>query len=427
MLSWVFGNKEKAKHRKKKRAGAKPSYEKAREIAERGSVEERSGQAAEEDLQPEILYYFATDESPRVRRAVANNDGTPLQADLILAKDADDEVRSELARKISRLVPSFTDAETDRLTAMAIEILEILAEDNLPRVRAIMAEELKRADNIPNHIVQRLARDIEEIVSAPILEYSPLLSEQDLLDIIGGGVEAGALIALARRHGLAEQVVDAVFGTRQVGAVTALLDNRSAMVTEKTLDMIAGEAASVEGWHQPLVSRDNLPARTLRRIAGFVSAALVDQLIERNSHLENDFLDELRQSVRKRIDAGDLTDGEDDWQPAEERAKKMHAAGALDEKALTAAIANGDNAFVRHALVLMSELPAEMVSKMLNAGSGKAVTALSWKAGLSMRTAMTLQSGIGRVQPKSMINARDGIDYPMPEEDLRWYIEFFSV
>ncbi len=54
-------------------------------------------------------------------------------------------------------------------------------------------------------------------------------------------------------------------------------------------------------------------------------------------------------------------------------------------------------------------------------------TALSWKASLSMRTAMTLQSGIGRVQPKSMINARDDTDYPMSEEDLRWYIEFFSV
>ncbi len=358
---------------------------------------------------------------------IANNDGTPLQADLILAKDADDDVRSELARKVSRLVPSFTDAETDRLTAMAIEILEILAEDNLPRVRAIMAEELKHSDNIPNHIVQRLARDIEEIVSAPILEYSPLLSEQDLLDIIGGGIEGGALIALARRHDLAEQVADAVFAIRQGGAVTALLDNQSAMITEKTLDMIADEAASIEEWHQPLVDRDSLPVRTLRRIASFVSAALVDQLIERNSHLENDFLDELRQNVRKRIDTGDLADGEDDWQPAEERAKEMHAAGALDEKSLAAAIASGDNAFVRHALVLMSELPAEMVSEMLNASSGKAVTALAWKAGLSMRTAMALQSGIGRVQPKSMVNARDGTDYPMPEEDLRWYIEFFSV
>jgi len=67
MLNWVFGNKSK-KRGKKPGIGNKPTYEKAREIASGGSVTERQKLAAHEDLEPEILYYFATDNSAKVRR-----------------------------------------------------------------------------------------------------------------------------------------------------------------------------------------------------------------------------------------------------------------------------------------------------------------------------------------------------------------------
>jgi hypothetical protein len=103
MLNWVFGNiiKKKRKRRRseKRPKGKKPPYEDAKKIAAKGSVEERRNLASHENLEPEILYYFTDDEAPEVRREVANNPGAPLQADLILAKDENDEVRMELARK----------------------------------------------------------------------------------------------------------------------------------------------------------------------------------------------------------------------------------------------------------------------------------------------------------------------------------------
>ena len=130
----------------------KPPYEKAKRIAEKGTVEERSELASHEDLEPEILYYFTDDEAPEVRREVANNPGSPLQADLILAHDKNDEVRMELARKISQLVPQLSREDSKRLTDMALEVLEILANDQLPMVRAIIADELKHSKNVPKKI-----------------------------------------------------------------------------------------------------------------------------------------------------------------------------------------------------------------------------------------------------------------------------------
>ena len=190
MLNWVLGNKRKGKTaspKKKKATGKKPSYEKSREIASKGSITERQNLAQHEDLEPEILYYFASDSGAEVRREVAENPGTPLQGDLVLARDVDEEVRCELATKIGRLVPQLSPDESERLTDMAVEVLEVLARDELPRVRAIIAEELKHADNVPKSVIERLASDLEEIVSVPVLEYSPLLNASDLVNLVPGG------------------------------------------------------------------------------------------------------------------------------------------------------------------------------------------------------------------------------------------------
>lgn len=417
MLKWITGRR-----RKERKA---PPYDEAKEIAEKGKMEIRRDLASNEDLHPEILYYFANDKSPEVRRKVAKNPGTPLQADTLLAHDTDDEVRCELATKIGRLVPSLSAGENERLTKLAIEVLEILAQDNLPRVRAIVSQEIKLATNIPRHLVRRLAEDVEGIVSAPILEYSPLLSGQDLLEIIAGGVAEGTLTAVANRQDLAESVVDAIVGIRNAGALKALLGNKSAHISEESLDKIAIIASGAAELHEPMVNHENLSLRTIRRISGFVSAALVDILIERNA-LNDDVASDIRRAVRERISKGDFEEESPHPDTGGERAKALFEQGALDEEAFIDAIDEDDRTFVRHSLALLSGLPERVVSKMLNSGSGKAVTALAWKSGLSMWAATKLQTRIARIQPKSMIKAREGRAYPMSDADFEWYVDYFA-
>lgn len=419
MLNWVLGRRGKTP---KKGAPRKPSYEEAKRIAADGDTAARAQLAAFEDLEPEFLYYLARDEAAEVRRAVATNEGTPLQADKILAVDRDGEVRVDLAFKIGRLVPTLTPDQTDRLTKMALEVLEVLARDDLPRVRATIADEIKHASNLPPRIVNRLARDIEEIVAAPILEFSPLLSDEDLLDIIAGGVGGGALVALSRRRDLGERVTAAVAKTLDVNAVAALLANKSAQVREETLDMIAGGAEDIAEWHQPMVDRDHLPARVVRRIATFISAALLDALIERNKD-QAEIVEELRQTIRQRIERGDLAPNQPDWESAAERAAKAHEAGTLNDAAIVAAIEAQDHAFVRHALALVSGIGINGVGSMLNTGSGKAITALAWHCGLSVDTAMLLQQKVGKVQPRLLVRPGSDGRYAMSRDDMQWYIE----
>ena len=91
MIDWVFGKKKGAEPES---GGPRPSYEEAKQIAASGDASARQALAAHGDLEPELLYYFANDDSPDVRQAVAQNSGTPLQADKILAGDDSDAIRT---------------------------------------------------------------------------------------------------------------------------------------------------------------------------------------------------------------------------------------------------------------------------------------------------------------------------------------------
>src|SRR6185436_2370558 len=241
----------------------KMSYEEARAALETHAHKARLFLSKQTEVEPEILYYLATDEAVEVRRCVAANPATPHKANHLLTRDADDDVRCELAKKIGRLVPGLEPEESHRLREHAIEVMERLANDALPRVRAILAEEIKAARNIPAHIVRRLAHDVELIVSAPVLEYSPLLSDDDLVEIIAGARVEGKLSAIARRASVGTKVADAIVASLDVSAVAALLANPNAQIREDALDRVLENAAEVEDWHMPMVLRADLSVRAV--------------------------------------------------------------------------------------------------------------------------------------------------------------------
>lgn len=402
------------------------SYEKAREALESSADSMHEALAARTDTPPEMLYYLAENGKPPARALVASNVATPHKANLILAIDDDDEVRCQLAKKIARLLPDLPGDDQLRLRENTIEVLERLAADHLPRVRQILADELKRSDRVPRHIVLKLARDADALVSVPIVEYSPLLGDDDLLEIIAKSTVSGVLEAVAKRESVSAPVADAVVATLDIPAVSALLANPSAQIREQTLDLILDHAQAIEPWHGPLVMRADLSLRAVRRIAGFVASALLDTLAERND-LDEDTTRELKLRMRGRIDK------EDSWSEAESEAdlaEKEAQAAFEDDKINDAFIDNAMLANKRnlciYALALKAELPAGTVRRVLASRNAKSVTALVWKAGLSMRTAVQMQKVLGHIPPQSILFAVNGIEYPLHADEMQWHIDYFA-
>lgn len=404
------------------------SYEEQRARLESGAASDRLALAGSRGTRPEVLYFLATDQSADVRSAIARNDATPVQADDVLAGDKDAKVRCALAEKIARLVPDMPDDEQQKIRELTNEILERLARDSMPRVRATVAEQIKHAERVPKHIVSLLAMDIESIVSAPILEFSPLLDDDDLLEIIRLSKAEASATAIARRNNLGAKVADAVARSGEIDAVAALLGNKSAQMREDTLDSLIDQAADVEPWHEPLVHRPKLSMKAVRKLSGFVAQTLVRALCDRND-IDPATSKHLMEVVEERFEdgeeAGDGTDVKEEVSEESQiaRAKALAEKGELDDEAIQDAIAANQNAFAIEALMLLSDLPRTAAKKLLGSGQAKAVTALVWKSGLGMRTAMRVQSEIAKISPQRMLNARGGTDYPLSDEELQWQID----
>ena len=386
----------------------------------------------------ELLYYLAADSVPEVRQAIATNAGTPRQADLLLASDADQVVRGSLARKVAGLVPDLPAGQLSQIERMTVECLETLARDQATEVRAILADALKDLPNAPHALINALARDVELSVCGPVLQHSPILTEEDLLDIILKGPVAGALSAIAWRRDVSPSVADAIARSDDEAAVTALLSNPSAQIREETLDRIIDDAPRHEPWHGPLVRRPKLPARAVARLASFVADNLLKVLQQRDD-LGPEAARRLADAVRERVAAGEAkprgpvdlwADEEVEEKTAErptDRAARLNKEGKLTEKLLDGSLGDGDRAFVMAGLAELAGIPLGTVDRIITTHSPRAVTALVWRAGLSMRFAKQVQLRLAQIPPKSALNARDGVNYPMAEDEMRWQLEFFGV
>jgi uncharacterized protein (DUF2336 family) len=407
-------------------------YEQARDLLTEASDEIRTELAGRDDIEPEILYYLATDDSSTVRRQVAANEHTPRQADKLLTLDDSDEVRSELARKIGRILPDLDDENRARVRELTIEVIETLAQDQLPRIRRIVAEEIKHASNVPHHVVTTLAKDVELIVAAPVLEYSPLLNDDDLKEIIATSTVKGALEAIAKRASLSLSVADSIAATLDIPAVAALLANPNAQIREDTLDAIIENAEEIEDWHEPLALRPSLSLRAIRRIASFVGSSLVSIMVERNE-LPPKVGDEIQRKVRSRIEVEDVEDVE----KAEEEPKrpaapkydfaKLHAEGKIDDKFMCELIDQSRRPAVVEALGTLTGRKTETVKSILESRNGMAITALCWKAGLAMRTALRLQRDFAMLKPDQILNAKDGVDYPQSPHEMETHLALFPA
>ena len=108
------------------------------------------------------------------------------------------------------------------------------------------------------------------------------------------------------------------------------------------------------------------------------------------------------------------------------RARRLNAQGLLTEDAVMDQL-GGDMQFVIAALALRARIPAPVVQKILSSHSAKALTALAWKSGFSMRLATQLQLRVARLPPKARVTASVGGNFPLTESEMRWQIEFFGT
>lgn len=410
------------------------TYEQARDLLDHPDAEVRRALAQRTDLEPEILFFLARDPEVAVRRAIAANTATPEKAALVLAQDGNDDVRVELAERLGRLMPDLPKADAAKAWRTVHQVLSLLVRDQLPRVRRALSEAMKTLPDAPHDIIATLARDPEISVAGPVLECSPVLTDEDLIDIIRSSPLTSSLVAISQRVNVGEEVSKAIVGSGDVTAIAALLRNQSAQIREDTLDLIIDAAPAYPTWHDPLVNRRQLTARAALRIAEFVADALLQKLAERQD-FDPATTAALGHMVRKRlareqggpaVDELALALDPESLRLAARQAEHLLGRGKLTTNAVMKLAGEGVSPQIIAALACRARLDVEVVAEVVRAVSPKGMVAVAWAGDFNAEDAVTLQLKVARVPPEAVIKPRTGGWFDATEAEMEWQLGLFK-
>ena len=258
-----------------------------------------------------------------------------------LINDPSASNRAETADKISK---QFSDQElSENERGLAEDIFRIMIKDAEVRVRKALARNLKQTPLLPHDVAVTLARDVDA-VALPVLQFSEILSDGDLVDIIGEGPDSiEKQRAIATRPSVSEAVSSALVQAGNEDVLVDLIGNAGAEISEQSLQKVLDDFGDSERIHKPLVSRNHLPITIAERMVKLVSDRLRSEIVARG-HLPEGIVNAVMTQSQESATIGLLSD-DSEGRDVEILVEHLHANNRLTGGLILRALCMGDIAF----------------------------------------------------------------------------------
>ncbi|WP_421934960.1 DUF2336 domain-containing protein [Phenylobacterium sp.] len=284
--------------------------------------------------------------------------------DLIeLAQEPSSERRRELLRGVTDLFFTTDDPRAPGEMALFDDVLTQLAGDMEEAVRAELAQRMSGADPAPAGLIRALARDASIEVARPLLEGSTALTEDDLLSVARTRGQ-DHLRAISQRPVVPMSVSEAIVERGDDETLGTLLANSGAEMSRETHEMVVDRALDNPALHQAVVARKALPVDLLNEMYFVVEARLRDQILERNSEVDPEALDQALAAGRKRLAARDgALPG--DYAEAEKAVRILRLRGAITPPVLAGFLRNRETTKFLVALCELADIDFHTARRIL--------------------------------------------------------------
>ena len=292
-----------------------------------------------------------------------------------LIADPSADSRADAAERVARQFSTETLSDAER--ALATEIFRLMVRDAEVRVREALALNLKENPSVPHDVALALAND-EETVAVPVLATSAVLTDSDLIAIISSRGAAQRL-AIAGRQQVSAAVSEAIVDTGDEPALTRLVANEGADLSEGLLTRVTDEFGNREGVQNALVGRSSLPVTIAERLVAQVSDVLRDELLRRHElspAVAADLLFQARERATVKLS------GESDAADVEQMVRQLHQNGRLTPSIVLRAACMGDMTFFEAALAELAEVPLLNAQVLIHDSGTLGLRAIFEKAGL---------------------------------------------
>ncbi len=325
-----------------------------------------------------------------------------------LMADPSAEVRAETTAKIASqfVVEALSPAERQ----IAEDIFRKLVKDVEVRVRESLAAHLKNSPDLPHDVAMALACDVDS-VSLPMLKFSEVLTDEDLLEIVcdQGGAKQ---VAIAQRPSVSSRVADALIDTGNEKAVSRLVANEGAKLTEQALGRVLDEYQESEAVSDSLSRRPSMPAAISAQLVEALSGRLQDFLLQKHD-VSPDVASNLILQARERATMSLVDYGSTDAE-LENLVEQLARKERLTASLLLRALCMGDMGFFERALARLADLPLQNTRILIHDHGGLGLESVYMKADLPKRLFPAFLAGI---------ELSDETDYDGRQNDRSRFIE----
>jgi uncharacterized protein (DUF2336 family) len=298
------------------------------------------------------------------------------------------ETRVETTSKIAGQFASGELSPSER--KIAEDIFRTLVRDTEIRVRESLAAHLKSSPDLPHDVAVSLAKDVDS-VALPVIKFSEVLTDQDLIGIVRGN-SAARQVAVAQRPRVSAVVADALIDTGNETAVARLVSNEGAELTEKALGRVMSEYEASDSVSDSLSRRATLPAAVAEQLVEMVTQKLQDYLAEKEE-LPADVASNLILQARERATMSLAQVGSTEAE-LDNLIVQLHRKRRLSHSLLLRALCVGDIGFFERALSKLANLPLQNTRILIHDQGKLGLESVYLKAGLPKRWYPVFRAGV---------------------------------
>jgi uncharacterized protein (DUF2336 family) len=293
-----------------------------------------------------------------------------------LMKGETSEERATVAHRLCRRIA--TDVLTEDERDFADEIIQILAKDTAELVRRTLSVTLRNSPRLPQKVAVELAQDVES-VAIPLLENSPVFSDEDLIELVLS-VTAAKQAAIAGRATVSSTLSEVISEHAAEKAVETLTGNAGADLTDRAFEQTVERFPTNAHMHENLVLRDHIPVHVAEKMVSLVSGQVFDLLINRHE-LPAQMAIDLAAGARERATI-DLVEQAGRTHDLPRFVSQLNLNGRLTHSLIMRALCVGHMPFVEHALAELSGVPHARAWLMIHDAGPLGMQAMFDRAGM---------------------------------------------
>jgi uncharacterized protein (DUF2336 family) len=286
---------------------------------------------------------------------------------------------------------------------MAEGILRVMIRDAEAKVRQALSEALKYCTEVPRDVVLAIIHD-NDLVAAPMLAASELLSDEDLIEIVRSQNKVKCL-AVVRRDTVSTAVADALIETGDDEVVARLSANNGANISEPALQSILDHYADSDRIKGALIDRATLPVVIAERLVNLVSEQLRERLVTRHE-LSSDTASELVQDIRERAVSNMLSErgaGSD----LDKLIRQLNNNGRLTPSLILRRLCMADHAFFTIAIAHRAKISQASAQSLIFGGNSGGVFSLMNAAKMPQPMFGLIRTAIAVIKDLSDSASRD--------------------